>query len=93
MESQGAKAQRQAVELLRQAYARWREGTATQDDLIAIDNDLRRFCRADQSTFHPDPRVHSVLEGRREVWLRIEQFSKLPTEEIIAIRKLETSPQ
>ena len=84
---------KQAVERLRQAYARWREGKATADDMIVVGADLRRFCRADASTFHPDPRAHAVLEGRREVWLRIEQYSTLTTEEIIAIRKLETSPQ
>ena len=33
--------------------------------------DLAKFCRAHESTFHPDPRVHAVLEGRREVFLRI----------------------
>ena len=94
MESRNAKAvQRQAVEHLRQAYARWREGTATPGDLEVVTADLRRFCRAGVSTFHPDPRVHAVLEGRREVFLRIEQFSTLSTEEIIEARKLETSPQ
>jgi hypothetical protein len=94
MQNQNAKAaQRQAVEHLRQAYARWKEGTATPDDLNAVEADLRRFCRAGVSTFHPDPRVHAMLEGRREVFLRIEQFSTLTTEEIIEARKLETSPQ
>lgn len=33
--------------------------------------DLAKFCRANESTFHADPRLHAVLEGRREVWLRI----------------------
>jgi hypothetical protein len=33
--------------------------------------DLAKFCRATESTFHPDPRAHAVAEGRREVWLRI----------------------
>lgn len=35
--------------------------------------DLRKFCRADETCFHPDPRVHAVLEGRREVWIRIQE--------------------
>lgn len=42
--------------------------------------DLKEFCRADQSTFHPDARMHAVLEGRREVWLRIQDHLKLDPE-------------
>jgi len=33
--------------------------------------DLRKFCRVDRSTFEVDPRAHALLEGRREVALRI----------------------
>lgn len=33
--------------------------------------DLAEFCRAEQSCFDADPRLHAVAEGRREVWLRI----------------------
>lgn len=44
--------------------------------------DLARFCRAHNTTFHPDPRMHAILEGRREVFLRIERFLKLTPEEV-----------
>jgi hypothetical protein len=44
--------------------------------------DLASFCRAGESSFHPDPRVHAVLEGRREVYLRIEQQLKLTPDEL-----------
>lgn len=50
--------------------------------------DLARFCRAHESTFHADPRVHAVLEGRREVWLKIEQMLQLTTEEIYELHKI-----
>ena len=43
--------------------------------------DLEKFCRANTSTFHQDPRVHAVLEGRREVWIRIQDHLKLSTDE------------
>ncbi len=43
--------------------------------------DLARFCRANESAFHPDQRVHAVLEGRREVWLRIRQHLDLTPDE------------
>lgn len=47
--------------------------------------DLARFCRAGKSTFDPDPRVHALLEGRREVWQRIAQHLNLTEEELYSI--------
>lgn len=47
--------------------------------------DLARFCRAGESCFHADPRLHAVLEGRREVWLRIEHHLRLNSEQLHAI--------
>jgi hypothetical protein len=44
--------------------------------------DLAKFCRANESTFHPDARVHAVAEGRREVWLRIQQHLQMSDEEL-----------
>lgn len=47
--------------------------------------DLARFCRAHETAFSPDPRIHAVLEGRREVWLRIEKHLKLDSETFWAL--------
>jgi len=47
--------------------------------------DLAKFCRANSTTFHPDPRMHAVLEGRRETFLRIQQFIQLTPEELLKI--------
>lgn len=44
--------------------------------------DLARFCRAKESTFHPDPRISAQLDGRREVWLRIQQHLQLNDEQL-----------
>lgn len=44
--------------------------------------DLAKFCRAQDTTFHPDPRIHAALEGRREVWLRIQHHLKLDPEQL-----------
>jgi hypothetical protein len=44
--------------------------------------DLAKFCRADRSTFHPDPRVAAQLDGRREVWLRITQHLEMSPEDL-----------
>lgn len=48
--------------------------------------DLEEFCRASESCFNADPRVHAVLEGRREVWLRIQRYLNLTPEEIFDLR-------
>lgn len=42
--------------------------------------DLMRFCRANESTAHPDDRASARLDGRREVWLRIQQHLRLDDE-------------
>jgi hypothetical protein len=48
----------------------------------AVLKDLARFCRAHETTFNADPRIHAVLEGRREVWLRIQHHLKLDSEKL-----------
>lgn len=54
---------------------------AGQDVLI----DLAKFCRANASCFDPDPRLHAVLEGRREVFLRITQHLNLTTDQLVSL--------
>lgn len=47
--------------------------------------DLAHFCRANESTFHDNERVQSKLDGRREVWLRIQDHLKLSPDQLWAI--------
>lgn len=47
--------------------------------------DLAKFCRAYASTFHPDPRVAATLDGRREVFLRIQKYLKLTDDQLWAL--------
>lgn len=47
--------------------------------------DLARFCRAHESTFQTDPRAHALAEGRREVWLRLQNHLKLSPDELWAL--------
>lgn len=49
----------------------------------AVLEDLAPFCRARQSTFRESEREHCVLEGRREVWLRIMSHLGLSEEELM----------
>jgi len=44
--------------------------------------DLAKFCRANSTTYLEDPRAHAALEGRREVWLRIETYLNLSPDEL-----------
>lgn len=43
--------------------------------------DLAKFCRANETCFNPDPRIHAQMEGRREVWLRIVEHLNLTPDE------------
>lgn len=72
-----------ALEARRNAYHRWLAGKPIGDDMEIIDADLRQFCRADQSTYHDNERIHVLLTGRQEVWLRIKDFSTLSLDAIL----------
>ncbi len=44
--------------------------------------DLAKFCRACTTTFHKDPRVAARLDGRREVFLRIQKHLNLTDDQL-----------
>ncbi|MES2348481.1 MAG: hypothetical protein V4641_13040 [Pseudomonadota bacterium] len=44
--------------------------------------DLAHFCRANRATGHTDPYVAARLDGRREVWLRIQHQLKLTDDQL-----------
>lgn len=60
------------------------ETTFNPDSIDAkiVMRDLADFCRADKTTFHEDARLHALLEGRREVWLRIMKYLNLTPDEL-----------
>lgn len=47
--------------------------------------DLATFCHAFESCFHPDPRIHAQIEGRREVWVRITHYLELTPHQLAAV--------
>lgn len=55
--------------------------------------DLAKFCRAHETTFDADPRRHAVMEGRREVWLRIAEYLNLHPDEIYELHKIKDIPK
>lgn len=67
-------------------WLRGRQGAYRRTfDLQSMDTelvlrDLARFCRAHASTGHPDTHAAARLDGRREVWLRIQQHLQLDDE-------------
>lgn len=48
----------------------------------AVLADLAKFCRANKTTFHKDDRASAVLQGRHEVWLRIQNYLNLSPDEL-----------
>lgn len=73
--------------LSRRAYA-YRQ-TFSNPNGEKVLKDLHGFCRATDSTFHTDPRVSAVMEGRREVWLRIQRHLNLSEEQLWAFHKID----
>lgn len=55
----------------------------------AVLGDLARFCRAQRSCFHEDPRAHALAEGRREVWLRIQQTLNLTDDQVATLVEMD----
>lgn len=73
-----------AREILRARKVAYAQTLNPESEAVkALLQDLAKFCRADESCFHVDPRAHAVLEGRREVWLRIQDHLKLSVEELL----------
>lgn len=51
-------------------------------DTNKVLDDLAKFCRANESTFHIEHSASDRLDGRREVWLRIQQHLRLNDESL-----------
>lgn len=78
-----AVSQQDAKAFLEQRRLAYLRTFLTEDaDNQAVLADLALFCRAEESTFHPDPRIAAQLDGRREVYLRIMQHLKLSEEHL-----------
>lgn len=62
-------------------------------DAKIVLKDLARFCRGHESTYHADPRLNLVLEGRKEVWLRIQNYLNLGPEELYQLHRVKEMTQ
>lgn len=64
------------------AYTRWMKGAADAADMQIVMADLFWFCRVDKPSFDPNDGPHAetlskMKDGRREVFMRIKDFSVL----------------
>lgn len=66
--------------------------TSTAPWAVQVLADLAKFCRANESTFHPDPRIAANLDGRREVFLRIASHMNLSIEQLYFIATQKDKP-
>ena len=76
------------------AFARWfaeKAGVKRNDlapgALMALAH-LARFCRWGETCFHPDPRMHARLEGRRETLQLMLDYITTEPELLLQIRKI-----
>jgi len=69
------------VQNRKRAYQLCFSSPAGQEILI----DLAKFCRAAESCYHDDARKHAVLEGRREVFLRIQENMQLTVDQLYSL--------
>lgn len=75
-------ANEKALSFLRERKRSYQQGCGSETTALMME-DLARFCRAHESCFDPDPRIHAALEGRREVWIRIQQHLTRTPEELM----------
>lgn len=62
-------------------------------DTKIVLKDLAKFCRAYETTYHADPRIHALLEGRKEVWMRIQEHLNLSVEELLKLHQVKDMVQ
>ncbi len=81
---------------LRRVYrAVFEAGNRDERMVKTVMDDLREFCRADQSCIfvakdgHIDTHATAVAEGRREVFLRIQQTLTLSDEALNRMKEIE----
>lgn len=74
-----------AKDILQQRQQAYVQTFASDKNVYAktVLEDLARFCKANETNFHPDPRVHAALEGRREVYLRIMNHLNLDPDALV----------
>lgn len=71
----------EAIDHLRQQCANFRQ-TFDAPTGREVRNWMKDFCRADKSCFHENPYAMAAMEGRRDVWVAINQRLTLEPHEL-----------
>lgn len=69
---------RQALDRRGYAYRTTFKGPLAEEVL----KDLARFCRAHESTHDANERDSLIFEGRRQVWLRVQEHLRLTPDQL-----------
>ena len=74
----------------KEAYSRvFVSGNATEDDVDFVMRDMAWFCKAYDTLWQDDPRMQDRFVGRREVYQRIVEYTRLDHDTLVK-RYLET---
>lgn len=65
------------------AYRAVFDGPRAREVLV----DLAKFCRAHESTADANPHIAARLDGRREVWLRIQEHIQMNNDDLWKLYK------
>ena len=75
---------RAILEARKGAYYRvFEAGVPSKADKELVKADLQKFCRFNTTTFHENDRVHCMLTGRQEAYLRIDDFTRLSVDALV----------
>lgn len=73
----------QYLRVRQEAYRRMFSGEAQDGDAEIVMRDIKAFCRGDTSTYHDSERVHVLLTGRQEVYMRIMDHMRLTYDDLV----------
>lgn len=58
-------------------------GSPEPEDRKIVMDDISWFCFGDRSAFHENERLHALMSGRQEFWLRLMDHLKLTPDQMI----------
>lgn len=58
-------------------------GNATPEQRKRVVDDIKRFARGDNTVFHENDRIHALLTGRQEVFVRINDHLTMTLDQLV----------
>lgn len=78
-----------AIDIITQRHAAWSRVFAGPDGQV-VEKQLAIFCRANVSTFDPDPIRSAYLQGRKDVWILMQNYRHLTPMQLAVIYQAAT---